>query len=116
MLKARIQALESEERQLVQEPVYEPSEAISAADVAQWAKQLPHLLTSGSPQQRKALMRNLVKENRVMSRDEIVPTYRIPPLVREVSGSVDQSGVEPPTSPVRAVRKGFTAVYSHAHI
>jgi hypothetical protein len=39
-----------------------------------------------------------------MSRDEIVPTYRIPPLVRAVSGSVDQSGFEPPASPVpRAV-------------
>jgi hypothetical protein len=33
-------------------------------------------------------MRNPMKEIRVIIRDEIVPTYRIPPLVRAVSGSV----------------------------
>ena len=100
MLKARIEALEVEERQLAREAVNEPSEAISA-EVAQWAEQLPDLLTAGSAQQRKALMRNLIKEIRVISRDEVVPTYRIPALVRAVSGSVDLRGVEPLTSPVR---------------
>jgi hypothetical protein len=34
----------------------------------------------------------------VMGREEIVPTYRIPPLVRAVSGSVDPTGIEPVTS------------------
>ena len=96
MLKARIEALEVEERQLAREAVNEPSEAISA-EVAQWAEQLPDLLTAGSAQQRKALMRNLIKEIRVISRDEVVPTYRIPALVRAVSGSVERSGLEPPT-------------------
>jgi len=44
MLKARIEALETEERQLAEEATYEPSEAISAAEVAQWAEQLPDLV------------------------------------------------------------------------
>lgn len=32
----------------------------------------------GPAQQRKALLRNLIKEIQVIGRDEIVPTYRIP--------------------------------------
>jgi hypothetical protein len=42
-------------------------------------------------------MRKLIKEIWVMGRDEIVPTYGIQPLVRAVSGSVERSGLEPPT-------------------
>jgi site-specific DNA recombinase len=98
MLKARIESLEAEERQLAQEPVCDPLEPINAAEVAQWAECLPDLLTAGSAQQRKALLRSLIKEIHVMGREEIVPTYRIPPLVRAVSGSVDPTGIEPVTS------------------
>ena len=61
MLKTRIEALEAEERQLAQEATCEPTEAISAEEVAQWAECLPDLLTTGSAQQRKALMRSLTK-------------------------------------------------------
>lgn len=50
--------------------------------VAEWAKTLDVALYSGTAQQRKALIRKLVKELRVMKRDEIIPTYRIPALVR----------------------------------
>ena len=92
MLKARIEALEAEERQLAEGATCEPMQALSATEVAQWAECLPDLLTAGSAQQRKTLMRKLIKEIRVMSRNEIVPTYRIPPLVRAVSGSVEVSG------------------------
>jgi site-specific DNA recombinase len=97
MLKARIEALEVEEHQLEHEAVADPGEPVSATEVAQWAERLPDLLAAGSAQQRKALLRKLIKEIRVMSRDEIVPTYRVPPLVRAVSGSVERSGLEPPT-------------------
>jgi hypothetical protein len=98
MLKERSEDLEAEERQLAQETPYEPSEAIGADEAAQWAELLPDLLAPSSGQQRKALMRRLIKEIRVISRGEIVPTYRIPPLVRAVSGSVDPIGIEPTTS------------------
>lgn len=85
MLKARIEALEAEEHQLEHEAVAVPGPAVSATEVARWAERLPDLLAAGSPQQRKALLRKLTKEIRVMSRDEIVPTYHLPPLVRAVS-------------------------------
>jgi hypothetical protein len=65
---------------------------------------LQNLSTAGSTQQRKALMRNLIKEIRVLSRDEIVPTYRVPALVRAPRNQVDLSGFEPLTSPVRGAR------------
>ena len=51
---------------------------ITRDGLAQWAECLPDLLTAGAAQQRKTLMRKLIKEIRVMSRDEIAPTYRIP--------------------------------------
>ena len=50
--------------------------------MAEWARDLPTILEAATPQQRKALMRLLVKELRVMRRDEIRPTYKIPPVVR----------------------------------
>jgi hypothetical protein len=43
---------------------------------------LPDLLTAGSAA-KKGADAPARKEIRVLSRDEIVPTYRIPPLVRE---------------------------------
>jgi hypothetical protein len=46
------------------------------------------LLEAATPQQRKALMRLLVKEIRVMSREEIWPTYKLPGLVRAPQGHV----------------------------
>lgn len=56
--------------------------------VAEWAKTLDVALYSGSAQQRKALIRKLVKELRVMGRDEIIPTYRVPALVRAPGSQV----------------------------
>jgi hypothetical protein len=76
------------------------SGAPSAVDVAEWAKDLGVLLRAGTVQQRKALFRLLVKELRV-SREEILPTYKIPALVRAPEGQAEVSGLEPPTSAVR---------------
>ena len=69
------------------------SEAPTADEIAQWAAALPELLTVGSAQQRKALVPKLVKEIRVMGRDEIVPAYRIPSLVSRTArlGGPDRS-------------------------
>ncbi|MCA1703249.1 MAG: hypothetical protein LC808_08230 [Actinobacteria bacterium] len=44
----------------------------------------------------KALIRKLVKELRVMSREEIVPTYRVPAPVRAPGDQVELPGIEPP--------------------
>ena len=62
------------------------------------------LLRAGTVQQRKALFRLLVKELRVMSREEILATYKIPALVRAPEGQVDPRGFEPLTSWLPAKR------------
>jgi len=51
--------------------------------------------------QRKALLRLLIKELCVMNREEILPRYRVPPVVRAPDGQVEVKGVEPSTSAVR---------------
>ncbi len=63
--------------------------------VAEWAQTLDIALYSGTAQQRKALIRKLVKELQVMSRDEIIPTYRVPALVRAPGHQVELPGIEP---------------------
>jgi hypothetical protein len=47
------------------------------------------LIEGPTPQQKKALIRLLVKELRVASREEIMPTYKVPSLVRAPEGRVD---------------------------
>ena len=71
---------------------------------ARGRRDLGTLLRAGTVQQRKALFRLLVKQPCVMSREEIVPTYTIPALVRAPEGQVEVSGLEPPTSAVRRQR------------
>jgi site-specific DNA recombinase len=97
-LKDRIESLEAEERALLRRGSEGLSEPASADDIAQWAKDLDTLLRSGSAQQRKSLMRILIKELRVIGRESILPTYKIPALVRAPEGQVELSGFEPPTS------------------
>ena len=96
-LKARIDALMAEEASLNQQTAEGVSDAPSAIEVAEWAKDLGMLLRAGTVQQRKALFRLLLKELRVMSREEILPTYKIPALVRAPEGQVDPRGFEPLT-------------------
>jgi hypothetical protein len=69
-LKARIDALVAEEASLSQRAADGLPETPSAVDVAEWARELGTLLRAGTAQQRKALFRLLVKELRVMSREE----------------------------------------------
>jgi hypothetical protein len=77
---ARLDGLSAEEQAI---KMQEDADMPPTPDVvAEWAKTLDVALYSGSAQQRKALIRKLVKELRVMSRDEIIPTYRVPALVR----------------------------------
>jgi hypothetical protein len=57
------------------------------------------------PQQKKALMRLRVKELCVMSRKEILPTYKIPALVRAPEGQVDHER-GPPIAGEHPARRG----------
>ena len=55
-----------------------------------------------TPGQRKALLRELVVEVLVESRDSIIPTFRLPATSVCVTQSmVGRGGLEPPTSAVR---------------
>jgi len=98
-LRGRIEALEAEERALAQRGSEGLPATPTAGDVAEWARNLQLLIQSGTPQQRKALVRLLVKELRVMSRQDILPTYKIPALVRAPEGQVVLTGFEPVSPP-----------------
>ncbi len=104
-LKVRIDALTAEEASLTQRAAEGASETLSAVDVVEWADNLGTLLRAGTAQQRKALLRLLVKELRVMSSDEIVPTYKIPALVRAPEGQVDHPGRRCASSESRRTRR-----------
>jgi site-specific DNA recombinase len=91
-LKDRIESLEAEEQSLAQRAEASSTEPTTAEDVAQWAEDLDTLLRSGSAQQRKSLMRILIKELRVMGRELILPTYKVPALVRAPDGQVELRG------------------------
>jgi site-specific DNA recombinase len=94
-LRARIEALEAEERVLAQDASRDSSEPLGAEEIAEWAMDLRRLLESGSAQQRKALLRKLIHEIKVMSGRHIEPTYKVPALVRAPGRQVDLRGFEP---------------------
>ncbi len=94
-LHQRLDSLAAEEVSLSGRVHDDDAVLVTAEDLAKWAQDLPGLLLAGSAQQRKALLRKLIKELRVMSRYEIVPTYKIPALVRAPMGQVELRGFEP---------------------
>ena len=56
-------------------------------------------MLNGTPGQRKALLKELVVEVKVESRDSIVPTFRLPTApVRVTEAVVGRRGLEPPIS------------------
>jgi hypothetical protein len=58
-------------------------------------------MLNGTPGQRKALLKELVVEVRVESRDSIVPTFRLPTTpVRVMEAVVGGDGLEPTASSV----------------
>ncbi|MGH3008391.1 MAG: recombinase family protein [Gaiellaceae bacterium] len=68
------------------------------ANLAAVADQLEHIIGAGDPKQAKALLRLLVKDLRVNSRAEILPTYRIVnDTVCALPSSVGAAGIEPAT-------------------
>jgi site-specific DNA recombinase len=58
-------------------------------------------MLNGTPGQRKALLKELIVEVRVESRDSIIPTFRLPATsVRVTEAMVGRGGLEPPVSAV----------------
>lgn len=96
-LQARLDALIAEEQALVaQEEADSPP---TPELVAEWARTLDVALYSGTAQQRKALIRKLVKELRVMGRDEIIPPIASRRWFahQEIKWSCRESNPGPPT-------------------
>ncbi|CAN5813886.1 hypothetical protein BH23ACT12_BH23ACT12_02700 [soil metagenome] len=91
-LHQRLDSLAAEEISLSGPGDDDDAGLVTAEDLAKWAQDLPDLLLAGSAQQRKALLRKLIKELRVISRHEIVPTYKIPALVRAPLDQVEGTG------------------------
>jgi hypothetical protein len=62
-------------------------------------------MLNGTPGQRKALLKELIVEVRVETRDSIIPTFRLPATtVRVTESMVGRGGLGPPTSAVGAER------------
>ncbi len=61
------------------------------------------VVTNGNPRQIKALMQAYVREIRVVSRDEIYPSFYAP-VVSPPSQSVERTGIEPVTSGLQSRR------------
>ena len=55
-------------------------------------------MLNGTPGQRKALLKELIVEVRVESRDSIIPTFRLPETLRVMETMVGRGGLEPPSS------------------
>ena len=62
-------------------------------------------MLNGTSGQRKALLKELIVEVRVESRDSIIRTFRLPTTsVRVTEAVVGRGGLEPPTSALSARR------------
>ena len=69
------------------------------AAIVSWAlsQALAQVLRQGQRARTKALLRLLIGEIRVLSPDDIRPTYRVPMAVRTPNELVAEGGFEPPT-------------------
>ncbi len=70
----------------LEEPCPKVSQTLRAPSTSRSGRRTSGYSSGGTVQQREALFRLLVKELRVMSREEILPTYKIPALVRAPEG------------------------------
>jgi site-specific DNA recombinase len=80
-------------------------EAPSKKAVRDAEEALRDAMVNGTPGQRKALLKELIVEVRVESRDSIVPTFRLPTApVRVTEAVVGHGGLEPKASSVPRIR------------
>jgi site-specific DNA recombinase len=100
-LEARLESLRDRDAALVDQLNVDTGADVDQASLAAVADRLRDTLEAGEPAQTKALLRLLIKELRVNSRSEILPTYRVlTPEVCATTSSVGAAGIEP-ASPSR---------------
>jgi hypothetical protein len=98
-LDSRLDALREQDHRLAQDLATPAPTTSDAAELANVAEHLDQVIANGDPKQAKALLRLLIAELRVDSRNEILPTYRvIDPSVCAPTRSVELAGLEPATS------------------
>lgn len=92
----RLSALEARRAELTIDE-HEAPEPLSDQDLRALQAHVSEVIETGDPPARKALPQALVHEIRVVSREEIYPTFNLP-AVRPPCGSVGTAGLEPATS------------------
>jgi len=98
-LTERLTGLEARREELAIDNGDEP-EPLTDDDLRTLQAHVRAVIEAGDPPARKALLQALVAEIRVVSREEIYPTFNLP-AVRPPCGSVELAGLEPATSWVR---------------
>jgi hypothetical protein len=101
----RLETLREREAALARRLATDAYTSPDGAALATLADQLEEIVTSGSPEQAKELLRLLVKEIRVHNRRRILPVYRVPAAVRAIPRKVGGTGLEPVT-PSLSTRSG----------
>jgi site-specific DNA recombinase len=91
-LQTRLDNLRAQQAELSLQAPHEGTHAPTAAELADVADQLEHVIAEANPQCAKALLRLLIEELRVNSRREIQPTYRlVTPTVCAMSEKVGRT-------------------------
>ena len=95
-LAERLTGLEARRQELAIDDSAAP-EPLSDEDLRALQGHVREVIETGDPPARKALLEALVAEIRVVSPEEIYPTFNLP-AVRPPCGSVELAGLEPATS------------------
>jgi DNA invertase Pin-like site-specific DNA recombinase len=104
-LDSRLEALREQDHRLAEDLATQAPTSRDTKELASVAQHLDQVIAAGDPKQAKALLRLLIAELRVNSRNEILPTDRvIDPSVCAPTSSVELAGLEPATSWVRSRR------------
>jgi site-specific DNA recombinase len=95
-LTERLAGLEARRQELALDDGEGP-EPLSDEDLRGLQAHVREVIETGEPPARKALLQALVHDIRVVSRDEVYPTFNFP-AVRPPCGSVELAGLEPDIS------------------
>jgi hypothetical protein len=90
----RLQVLRDQEANLAQTLAAHADTQPDTASLAALADQLDQLIATANPKQAKELLRLLIKDIRVHDQHKIIPTYRVPAVVRTMHGTVGDTGLE----------------------
>jgi hypothetical protein len=93
---ARLDSLRGQDQTLARDLAADTPTTPDTAALHAVADQLGQVIETGDPDQAKALLRIIIAELRINSRDEILPTYRVgAPAVCAQTSSVEPTGLEP---------------------